>query len=110
MLNHLLLKKLIHNTYAHIILLITAAVLTFYPVLEMFFYLDEWGNLYEFTHGDFKYSHFTTHIMYLLYSLFGTDATGYFAVGIVVFAISVVVFYFFVRLLLNNKIPGKRAL
>ena len=98
-----MLKKIVENTYIHILLLIFVAVFTFLPALEMFFYLDEWGNLYEFTHGDFKYSHFTTRIMHLLYLLFGVDATGWFAVGIVVFAISVVAFYFFVRLLLKNK-------
>lgn len=99
-----MLKNISENTFIHILLLTLVAIFTFLPALEMFFYLDEWGNLYEFAHGDFHYSHFTTHIMYLLYLLFGVDATGYFAVGIVVFAISVVAFYFFVRLLLKNKV------
>ncbi|TSC63959.1 MAG: hypothetical protein G01um101493_283 [Microgenomates group bacterium Gr01-1014_93] len=99
-----MLKNISENTFIHILLLIIVAIFTFFPALEMFFYLDEWGNLYEFTHGNFKYSHFTTRIMHLLYRLFGIDATGWFGVGIVVFALSVVAFYFFVRLLLKNKV------
>lgn len=96
-------KNIAENTFIHILLLFIVAVFTFLPALEMIFYLDEWGNLYEFTHGDFRYSQFTTRIMHLLYSLFGVDATGWFGVGIAVFALSVVAFYFFVWLLLKNR-------
>lgn len=98
-----MLKNIAKNTFIHILLLFIVAVFTFLPALEMLFYLDEWGNLYDFTHSEYKFSVFTAHIMYLLYRLFGADATGWFGVGIVVFALSVVTFYFFVQLLLKNK-------
>lgn len=99
-------KKLAGNTFFHVLILLAVAIYTFLPTLEMFFYLDEWGNLYEWTHFPYKFTLFTSHIFYLLFRLFGTYATGYFAVGLAIYALSVVVFYLFVSRLLKSKILG----
>lgn len=102
-----MLKRLSQNTWIHILLLIVVSVFTFFPTLEMFFYLDEFGSLYDFTHDNFKgVTGFTMQIFYYLYRLFGINATGYYAAGTLVYAISVVVFYFFVRFLLKNRLMG----
>lgn len=101
-----MLKKLVSNTFVHVFIVAFAAVAAFWPTLQMFFYLDEWGALYDFTHGDYNYTIFTTRNFYLLYWLFGLNATGYFAVGIAIYTLSVVGFYFFVSHLLKNKMLG----
>lgn len=106
MLKDLSLKKLIQNTYVHSIVLIIASVFTFFPTLDMFFYLDEWGNMYDFTHKPYVYTGFTTNNIYMLYSLFGTDPTGYFGVGVVIFTISVILFYILTISLLKNNVLG----
>lgn len=106
MLKDLSLMKLIQNTYVHIIVLIIVSVFTFFPTLDMFFYLDEWGNMYDFTHKPYVYTGFTTNNIYMLYSLFGTDATGYFGVGVAIFTISVILFYILTSSLLKNKVLG----
>lgn len=101
-----MLKKLASNTFVHVLIVAFAAVATFWPTISMFFYLDEWGALYDFTHGDLNYSIFTTHNFYLLYWLFGLNPTGYFAVGTAIYTLSVVGFYFLVSSLLKNKMLG----
>lgn len=99
-------KRLVGNTFFHVLILLAVAIYTFLPTLEMFFYLDEWGNLYEWTHLPYKPTLFTANIFYLLFRLFGTYATGYFAVGLAIYALSVVVFYLFVNRLLKSKVLG----
>ncbi len=101
-----MLKRLTENTLVHILILTIIAVVTFFPATEMHFYLDEWGNIYEFTHHDYKFSIFTAHVFNLLYQLFGIDPTGYFSVGIGIFALSVIAFYLLVSNLLKNKTLG----
>lgn len=100
-----MLKKLTSNTFVHVFIVAFAAITAFWPTLQMFFYLDEWGALYDFTHGG-TYEIFTTHNYYLLYKLFGLNATGYFGVGILIYALSVIIFYVFVSDLLKNKLFG----
>ncbi len=99
-------KRIVNNTFVHVFIVSLVAVLTFLPTLQMFFYLDEFGSLYDFTHKDYQYNLFTTNNLYLLYKLFGIDPTGYFAVGTAIFVLSVVVLYFFVSVLLKNKVLG----
>ncbi len=99
-------KKFAENSIFHIILLSFIAVLTFLPTLENFFYLDEWGALYDFTHSEYKFYIFTTHLFYLLYSLFDINAIGHFGVGIAIYTLSVVLFYFFISQLLSSKMLG----
>lgn len=102
-----MLKKLANNTILHILLVATLTLFAFSPTLENFFYLDEWGNLYEWTHGyPYKYTLFTAHIFYSLFKTFSLNATGYFAAGLAVYTLSVIVFYLFVSRLLNNKVLG----
>src|SRR5688500_1098682 len=98
-----MLKNFTQRTLLHIIILIFIAVLTFLPTLEMVFYLDEWGNMYDFTHKEYTFTVFTAHTFYTLFQLFGTDATGYFAVGLYFFVLSVLALYFFVSSLLKNR-------
>ncbi|OGE16943.1 hypothetical protein A3F00_02880 [Candidatus Daviesbacteria bacterium RIFCSPHIGHO2_12_FULL_37_11] len=102
----LMLKKLSNNTLAHVLTVFLVAVLTFLPTLQMFFYLDEWGNLYEFTHVPYQFTIFTAHMFYLLFSIFGISATDYFAVGIFIYALSATLLYFFVSTLTKNKLLG----
>lgn len=99
-------KRLAGNTFFHVLILLAVAVYTFLPTLEMFFYLDEWGNIYEWTHFPYVFTLFTSHILYLLFTQFGIDAIGYFAVGTSIYALSVIVFYAFVSKLLKNKLLG----
>lgn len=99
-------KLLTLNTYLQAFLVFTAAVLAFLPTTKMFFYLDEWGALYEFTHTPYRFYLFTTNNYYLLYKMFGVNATGYFVVGTIIYALSVVLFYFFVSNLVKNKTLG----
>lgn len=99
-------KKLAGNAFFHVLILLAVAIYTFLPTLEMFFYLDEWGSLYEWTHFPYEFTLFTANIFYLLFRLFGTYATGYFAVGLAIYALSVVVFYIFVSRLLKSKVLG----
>ncbi len=104
-----MLKKFAENTFLHIFLVAAVAVLSFLPVFDMFFYLDEWGALYDFTHKPYTFYLFTTNNYYLLYSLFKLNATGYYATGVGIYALSVVLFYVFARKLLNNKMLGLAA-
>ena len=104
-----LLKIITQNTYAQAFIVVLVAVLAFLPTLEMFFYLDEWGALYDFTHGKYSNQIFTTYNYYLLYKLFGLNATGYYAVGVLIYALSVVLFYIFASDLLKNKLFGLAA-
>lgn len=101
-----MIKIFSKSTLLHVFVLSLVAVLTFQPTLENFFYLDEWGALYDFTHTDYKFYIFTTHLYYLLYSLFNINATGYFGAGIAIYALSVVLFYLLIRKLLNNRMLG----
>ena len=101
-----MLKKLSDNTLAHALIVFFVAIVAFLPTLQMFFYLDEWGNLYEFTHMEYTFSIFTADVFHRLFNLFGTNPTGYFAVGILIYALSVVIFYLFVSKLLKNKLLG----
>ncbi|MBI2268240.1 MAG: hypothetical protein HYU80_02190 [Candidatus Blackburnbacteria bacterium] len=102
-----MLKKLSSNTYIHIILVFAVAVLAFLPTLKMYFYMDEWGNLYEWTHNyEYKYSVFPGEVFHFLFKTFGLNATGYYATGLLVYALSVVIFYLFVSRLLRNKLLG----
>ena len=101
-----MLKRIAENSLLQILIITFVAILNFLPTLQMFFYLDEWGALYDFTHSEYKYYVFTTHIMYGLYRLFGTDPTGYFAIGIVVFTLSVILFYLLASALFKNKMLG----
>lgn len=100
-------NHLIRNTYLHIIIVAIVAFFTFLPTLENFFYLDEWGNLYEWTHNyQYKFTVYTSHIFYILFKTFGLNATGHFASGLAVYILSVVIFYLFVSRLLKSKILG----
>lgn len=98
-------KHLTQNTLLQVLLVAGVAFLTFLPTLENFFYLDEWGNLYEWTHNyQYKFALYTSHIFYLLFKTFGLNATGYFAAGLAVYILSVVIFYFLVSKLLKSKV------
>src|SRR3989344_1152897 len=101
-----MIKNFAQNSIVHILIVFVTAIFSFLPTLEMFFYLDEWGNIYEFTHGQYDFTIFTAHMIYLLFSFFGTNATGYFAVGLFIYALSAVAVYFFVSRLLSNKLIG----
>ena len=101
-----MLKKFAENKIAHILLVAVVAFTTFLPVLDMFFYLDEWGALYDFTHKDYVYSTFTTNNYYILYSWFKLNAAGYYFVGTLIYALSAVLFYIFASGLLKNKMLG----
>ena len=101
-----MLKKFADNTLFHVLIIILAAILNFLPTLQMFFYLDEWGALYDFTHSEYRYNVFTTHIMYGLYRLFGVDPAGYFGVGTAIFTLSVILFYLLASSLFKNKMLG----
>lgn len=99
-------KFLSSNTYLQTLIVFATAVLAFFPTTKMFFYLDEWGALYDFTHTPYRFYLFTTNNYYLLYKMFGVNATGYFVVGTLIYALSVVLFYFLVSNLLKNKMLG----
>src|SRR3989338_629200 len=101
-----MLKKFAENKIAHILLVAVVAFTTFLPVLDMFFYLDEWWALYDFTHKDYVYSTFTTNNYYILYSWFKLNAAGYYFVGTLIYALSAVLFYIFASGLLKNKMLG----
>src|SRR3989344_2498786 len=101
-----MLKKLSDNTLAHASIVFFVAIVAFFPSLQMFFYLDEWGNLYEFGHLDYKFSIFTADVFHNLYNLFHNNPTGYFATGLLVYALSVVLLYFLASRLFKNKLLG----
>lgn len=101
-----MLKKLATNTFVNIFIVAFAAVAAFWPTLQMFFYLDEWGALYEFTHQPYEFNLFTTNNYYILYKLFGLNATGYYAVGVLIYALSAVLLYVFACELFKNKMMG----
>ncbi len=101
-----IIKKFSENTRLHVLIVFFSAVITFFPTSKFFFYLDEWGALYEFTHKPYQFGLFTTNNYYLLYKLFGLNAAGYYSAGILIYALSVVLFYFFARYLFKNKLMG----
>lgn len=103
------MKKFAENKIAHIVLVAVVAFVTFLPVLDMFFYLDEWGALYDFTHKDYIYSMFTTNNYYILYSWFKLNAADYYFVGNLIYALSAVLFYIFISGVLKNKMLGLLA-
>src|SRR3989338_4807262 len=102
-----MLKRIFNNTPLNIIIVWAAAILTFLPTLKMYFFMDEWGNLYEWTHGyQYRYSVFPGEVFHFLFETFGLNATGYYAAGLVGYALSVVIFYLFVAKTLKNKLLG----
>lgn len=102
-----MLKKLVENTWLQVILVAAVAFFTFLPTLENFFYLDEWGNLYEWTHNyPYQYSIFTAHFFRLLFDTFHLNATGYFATGLLAYIVSAIIFYLFAARLLKSNPLG----
>lgn len=100
-----MLKKLSTNIWFQPLIIFLVAILTFLPTVQMFFYLDEYGNLYDFSHGDFRGTNiFTAKVFSVFFHFFGTNPEGYFAVGTLIFALSALLFYFFVSKLTSNKL------
>lgn len=105
-----MLRKLTENTRLQILIVALAAFLTFAPTLENFFYLDEWGNLYEWTHGySYNYSLFTVGVFRFLFDTFGMNPTGYYAAGLAVYVVSAILFYLVAAKMLKNKLLGLAA-
>ncbi|TSC88497.1 MAG: hypothetical protein G01um10145_900 [Microgenomates group bacterium Gr01-1014_5] len=102
-----MLKRFSENSYLNTLIVAGAAIFTFFPTVENFFYLDEWGNLYEWTHGyPYVSAIFTVNIFRFLFDTFYLNSTGYFVAALTVYTASVVIFYLFVARLLNNKVLG----
>lgn len=102
-----MIRNLSQNIYLQVLIVFLVACFTFLPTAQNFFYLDEYGNLYDFSHNDIRgINVFTAHTFASFFHLFGTNPTGYFTAGIFIFALSVILFYFFVSMLFNNKILG----
>ena len=106
LLETIMLRRLINNTPLHFLIVFVVAVIAHLPTLNMYFYLDEWGALYDFTHHPATNYLFTTNNYYLLFKSFGLNATGYYAVGIFIYALSAALFYLFVEKLFKNKTMG----
>lgn len=102
-----MLKRIINSTPLNILIVLAVAILTFLPTLKMYFFMDEWGNLYEWTHNyQYRYSVFPGEVFHFLFETFRLNATGYYAAGLVGYALSVVIFYLFVSRTLKSKLLG----
>lgn len=107
-----MVNKYLQNTFFHLILLTVVSFLTFIPVLRMYFYSDDYGDLYTLTHGGMRYNDswlspdFRNHLIQFLYNFFGLEPIGYYIVGVAVFITTVILFYFFARNLFQNKLLG----
>ncbi|OGY09549.1 MAG: hypothetical protein A2782_03325 [Candidatus Blackburnbacteria bacterium RIFCSPHIGHO2_01_FULL_43_15b] len=102
-----MLKRIFNNTPLNLTIVLATAIITFFPTLKMYFFMDEWGNLYEWTHGyQYRYSVFPGEVFHFLFETFGLNATGYYATGLVGYALSVVIFYLLVSRTLKSKLLG----
>lgn len=89
----------------HIFLISIFSFLSLHETLNMFFIGDDFGFVYRLkNHGVYTWpQHHLVNMYRPLYDLFGIEPSGYFAVGLLFFIISAVLFYFLARSIFSNN-------